>query len=581
MLLSIHDFLTKLNITLLIFVLSKATSLMDIPSDEKPNVLILEQLKSLDRCFENNAEVLIVHHNINYSHNILQFYKEQVTKRPTLLMDSTHLYRISGIKYSRTKYIFIFIQKIMDLRFVVKYDTRNMWAPLKYVIVLGKSININERKRLKDIIENTLWSAKIINFLIIFYEYGLNVISYNPFSHEVMNFSDLDSCNLYPDKIKNMHKYEIKVSMFPDPPQVESRENNKLAGADVTLLELIAERMNFTINFVAPESLSEFSTVTDSHIEVISGKTDFCFVNLFAVSSVRNAQYTYPNGMNNVVVLMTKKNKNNKIFNLFRAFDEFCWIGLGASILAIALCQYFRTKALNIIRRSFHDSVLYTWTVLHGAPLTARTQNMMPTKFLLIMWLMCAMLVNFAFQCSMTSMFIHPPKAQYIDTLDELSSNNIAINIRPVIKNQLLKTDFFNFVEVNNSFRYLPFRGVNNHTGVAVLENIAEIFMQQNNQLRAVKEYLIPSQSAYYFPLNSPYILRINQIMMMNNEFGITKYMENIKQFSAKQITVKKKKFIPLEIEQLMQAFLLLIIGVIISVLVFFSEILYFNKFGK
>lgn len=562
--------------------LSNATSLIDVPNDEKLNVLIFEQLENLDRCFEDDAEVLIVNHNINYTQNILQFYKEQLAKRPALLMDSEHLYGISRTKYSRTEYIFIFIQKIMDLRFVVKYDTRNAWATLKYIIVVENPMNVNERKRLKYIMENTFWRAKIINFLVILYEKKLIMMSYNPFSNDIINFSNLNSCSLYSNKLKNLFGYEMKVSMFPDPPQVEFRENNKLGGADVTLLELIAQRMNFTINYVAPESLSEFSTVTDSHIEVISGKTDFCFVNLFAVSSVRNAQYTYPNdGINNVVVLMMKKNKNNKIFNLFEAFDKFCWIALIASVLAIALWQYFRNKALNIIRSSFHDSVLYTWTVLHGAPLTSTTQNMMPTKFLLSLWLLCAMLVNFAFQCSMTSMFIHPPKPQYIDTLDELSSNNIAINIRPVVKNRLPKTDFLNFIEVNNSFRYQPYRGVDKHRAAAVLENIAEIFMQQNNQLRTVEEYLMPAISAYYFPLNSPYIRRINQIIMLNNEFGITKYMENLKQFRANQITNKKKKFVPLEIEQLMQAFSLLIIGVFISVLVFLSEILYFKKFGQ
>lgn len=191
------------------------------------------------------------------------------------------------------------------------------------------------------------------------------------------------------------------------------------------------------------------------------------------------------------------------------------------------------------------------------------------------------MLINFAFQCSMTSMFIHPPKPQYIDTLEELRSNNIVINIRPVVKNRLPKDDFLNFVEVNNSFRYQPFRGVNNHTAAALTEKVARIFVQQNNQLRCVKEYLMPAQSAYYFPLNSPYIQKINKIIMMNNEFGITKYVKNLKLFRANQVTNKKQTFKPLEIEQLMQAFSLLIIGIVISVMVFLFEILYFKKMNS
>lgn len=60
--------------------LSNATSLIDVPNDEKLNVLIFEQLENLDRCFEDDAEVLIVNHNINYTQNILQFIKNSSQK---------------------------------------------------------------------------------------------------------------------------------------------------------------------------------------------------------------------------------------------------------------------------------------------------------------------------------------------------------------------------------------------------------------------------------------------------------------------------------------------------------------------
>lgn len=582
MLTFILRYFVKLNAIILIIAVVHAVSLISVHEDEGINLQIYQQLRRLERCFEDDADVIILLHGTYYSHYTLQFLKELVAKRPIIIMEKRYIYGLSRFQLSRMEYILIFVQNAKHLVTAINENTRNSWAAAKYIMVINKPVAVDEHIRLDNIIKNVIWKARIINFVIVFYEYNLNMLSYNPFSKEVMNFSDLNTCNIFPDKTKNLHTYELKVSIFSDPPVVEYPKNGEPIGPDVTLLELISNKMNFRVKFVIPPGISSFSPFTDAHVEVIGGRTDFCFVTHFVVSHTYNAQYTYPDRMNNVVVMMMKQDKSNKKFNFYRSFDGYSWVGITVSILAIAIMQYLIASVLNTVRSTLHDTLLYTWTVLHNTPLSLTIQRTMPVKSLLLIWIMCAMLINFAFLCFTTSIVIHPPRAKYIDTLQELGSNHVRIKVRPVIKNRLSDQKFLNLIEVGNNFRYERFRGVDNDSAVAVNEAISDILVKQHPQLRVVKEYLLPAHSGYYFPLNSPYIVRINQIIRMNNEFGITKYKENLKRFATNQLINKNEKhYASLQILQVVQAFHLLIIGYIICILVFSCELLFFNLFQK
>lgn len=575
------NYFIKLSAVVIIVIINivQVASAIAISTNGKGDIEVLKHLQSVQRCLEEDAQIVVIQYENYYSTTGLQFLKQLLTTKPILLMDNRKLYEVSGLQYRKTKYIFIFIEELEDLSSALNFNTRNTWAAANYTIVVSKPFKSNDTT-LNDIMEFFVWKAKIFNFIVIFYEDKLKIVTYNPFTKEIINFSSFNSCNMYPDKIKNLYQYELKVSMFLDPPQIMYFKNGKPYGPDITLLEIIARLMNFSIKYTSPESISNYSPFTDAHVEVISGKTDFCFVNNFVVSITRNAQYTYSIRLNNVVILLSKKSKTNKVHKLLQNLDKFCWICLCFSVLTIALIQYFVANILDKIRKTFLDLLLFTWATLQGVRLPLRTQNTMPAKCLFILWILCALFINFAFQCSMLSIFIQPHKVEYIDTVKELVSNGVATKIRAVLKDKLPQLGL-KFIEVDNSYRYQPYRGLNNNTAVAVSERIAKMFIKQNKDLIIVEEYLLQAHTGYYFPLNSPYIEKFNQIIMMSNEFGIIKCIEDLDQSQYKQHTKQLKLLNPLQIIEVVQALYLLIVGYIFATLIFLFEILFSIFFHK
>lgn len=575
---SITNCLIKLSAIITTAAIVIVASLIPTPANEKVDVEILHHLKNIERCLKKDDGVVIVQPENYYTSTELQFLKEQVIRRPAILMNYTNFYRISGFMCSGPKYVFIFIKKFEDLSLVINYNTENTWAGANYIIVVNEPFQENEDTNIKDIMEFAIWKAKIINFIVIFYEHSLNIVTYNPFSKQIINFSSFSSCNIYPDKTKNLHKYQLKVSMFFDPPQIQFFKDGKPYGADITLLEIISHIMNFSIEYVAPEAISNFSPFTDSHIEVLSGKTDFCFITHFVSSQSYNAQYSYPHKLNDVVVMMPKIPKTNKSrSNLQKNFDVFSWLAITASIFTIATIQYFSARLLNTIRTTFLDTLFFIWSVLLGVSILFTSKNTLPLKLLLVLWMLCAMLLNFNFQCLIISKYIQPPKVEYIDTLKELSSSRVAIKVRSVIKDKLPKNFGFNLVEIDSSFRYQTYNGSDNNTALATPQIVAEVHIKRNDKLRIVKEHLIPAQSGYYFPLNSPYIQKINRIIMLSNEFGIIKHIENVQPVKGKQSDTKESLIRPLQITEVKQAFNLLIAGCALSTLMFLSEIMFFK----
>jgi hypothetical protein len=61
----------------------------------------------------------------------------------------------------------------------------------------------------------TMWSQKFLDFVVVFYDQNLRIVTYNPFTEEIM---DLEAQPLFPNKLKDLAGYRIKVAMFDNPP---------------------------------------------------------------------------------------------------------------------------------------------------------------------------------------------------------------------------------------------------------------------------------------------------------------------------------------------------------------------------
>lgn len=88
-----------------------------------------------------------------------------------------------------------------------------------------------------------------------------NVLQYNPFLKKMTKQRVTAKTVWFPEKLKNMHGYQIKVSLLPVPPDVLPKQNlsHKYVGLSISKIECLQEVMNFTL---VESTLSKFGRLT-------------------------------------------------------------------------------------------------------------------------------------------------------------------------------------------------------------------------------------------------------------------------------------------------------------------------------
>lgn len=143
-----------------------------------------------------------------------------------------------------------------------------------YVIVICHK----ERKtaQLTSLLMRVWMDYRILRLTLVSYNNNIEIIRYNPFRNEIIHLSGdlLHACALFSYKMSNLHRHTLKVSMYPFPLEIIIKDG-KLQGTGLRTFNIIAEKLNASLDAVIPELQRNQSYFNGAKADVLFGKTDF------------------------------------------------------------------------------------------------------------------------------------------------------------------------------------------------------------------------------------------------------------------------------------------------------------------
>lgn len=424
------------------------------------------------------------------------------------------------------------------------------------------------------------WNYQLLNYALIYYVNNLEILEYNPYTNEILNVSASQVAKT--NKLQNLHGYELKIFAVDDFPGSRF-VNNRYLGRDGKLLLTIRDAFNTTIKFHSPARPN--TTVYEMQIEALQNDSvDFSAMGGLMDSEIPwNITYSYPYEMDDLVLIIPLPQRNN-FQNLLLVLDISTWICLIVSIFATGLTINFCKRCLKIPYAScdtFFELIRLSCT---DCTKLFRKQTD-SVKILLIAWIILCMLFDSTIQSAIIGVILFHKPPRYMTTLEEFERTDMKIFIR--LRHVILYPSNF---PLSEQFVVTPKLDLYNNilddviTGAYVLPRSYAIEIlkvhdkiKKKRSFYILKDGLVPALYVYSFPIKTPYLRKIDEIIRQNREFGFDQHFipehDKLINYTRKH---EKPKGHQLNLSDMKFAFYVLFTGYVLSLILFISENLYY-----
>lgn len=213
-----------------------------------------------------------------------------------------------------------------------------------------------------------IW-GKNPNLVLVFWQERLKIMTYDPYRDIFIDSFDSTCLKLFSDRLKNVKKNVIKVTMCENPPQIW-KVGNTWHGKDFELLKLVIFAFNATLEIIETECHENF----DSIVKILeNGNAEFSFMGLIQDFSQLKSLNTHI--FDGIVVLIPQK--FGHVLTFLTIFDTQIWIfltiltGILLNLRRFCSKQSFKIVSLTIstifltIFQSKMSSVLTKMTSLN------------------------------------------------------------------------------------------------------------------------------------------------------------------------------------------------------------------------
>jgi hypothetical protein len=473
---------------------------------------------------------------------------------------------------SKSAETYIFMEKADDAGDVIaQLQTYQFWSARNqnYFIICTR---VKNTKFLTHLLE-LIWTRQILNFVVVFVFTSVEIFSYNPFTREVMNLTM--SGNLFPDKLRNLNEFRLRVSLWADWP-LTTKQDDQWVGKDFDTLTVVMSMLNATFEVVEPPKRKAFVGMLD---DIDSGRSEFSFNTFFPISiGSYNIEYSYPHEMNELVVLIPTDDNSIKDTSILSIFHPSVWFLFVVVIVANALTS----KSVNKID-SFNKLILYYFGSLLGIPWPRLTSKFLSIKLKLVIFLLCSIIFRTAFQYFLTGSFLGSHSFQEITTISELSKSSIMIRGSQSVVD-LIPEEFGlsgKFIFTNRYERQRLLQKLDRTAAILTSRGVAEELLitwkTGGKQLPfyMMEEALLPGIGTHVFHKNSPYLEKIEECLQRDREFALS--LQKYKQTSGSSFD--RNRVVLLSIGHLKFVFILLGLGLGTGSVVFFAELIFIRKY--
>jgi hypothetical protein len=466
--------------------------------------------------------------------------------------------------------VFIFVETYARIgKIIRKMQNYSFWSGrAQNHFVICKPMN--DTNFLRDVLEN-IWKHTILNFVVIFVQNTLQVFSYDPFKKEMINMTSTP--HHFPDKLKNLNGYQLRVSFFNDFPLTQ-KTNGEWTGRDYTLLKTVTSMVNATFTIVEPPPGTNYN---GAYEDMQSDKADFCFISHFYKEKIdKELECSYPHEKNGISLLMPVMHRKK---TLFLVFQPFTWFLLVTGKIIISLTVLLTDKNQQ---KSLSESVLYVFSCFLGYAFPRFHSKRFIIKFQIITFVVGSIILRTAFQCFLISYFIKSSPAQQINTITQLQNSDVKIYM-----SQLLAPFIPEYYDLHKRFIYVTReeRMVMLHDKLNTSGAYGMIWSHTNEYVKilnkgqrnilfyGMKEVLVPQYNSYIFKKHSPFLGKFSECLLRERQYMLAKSSDFGTRF--KKSSLEEDEEVVLKLQHLQHIFLVLVFGLAASLLMFVVELIF------
>ncbi|KAF7278951.1 hypothetical protein GWI33_007815 [Rhynchophorus ferrugineus] len=460
-----------------------------------------------------------------------------------------------GIYYTQMRHAFVFLQGIENINHIASnvLSQNIFWINNpKYYFIITRRVNLRNEEIEQAL--NQFWIKKhIVNSLLIYADKRgiFHVYSYNPFTKQLVNHkTNEEQSKLFPNKMKNLHGYPIRVCIFYSQLMAKIINGKCHVGLDCDVLNIFMRHLNATIKFISPGIL-QANTFKLSRQYVIEDKAEISFNNMFLTEDM--LLYTsFAFAHLRLFAAVPRAKELTFLLNMMFAFDLYVWS------LIIFLGMLFAILKYLLI------------TSKKGAKVHNKSIKILILSRLFYLVIFCN-----SFQGVVITILTSPKYGKDIATIADLQESKLnvygEIDWKPIIPKEILSQyKYLNYLEVALALRGLKCDGAyltSEYWMDSLLRNKSSDGSRYSRYYFKMKEPLATGLLTYYTRKNSPYNKIIYHTILLIQNFGLDlKFGKGYNGFHKTRHTEK------LSLKHLQGAFLLLVTGYTCSTIILIIE---------
>ncbi|XP_050538126.1 ionotropic receptor 21a-like isoform X2 [Daktulosphaira vitifoliae] len=262
------------------------------------------------------------------------------------------------------------------------------------------------------------------------------VYTYNPFSQTLTQYCSVDKHALKKDfktKIKNLHRYPVRISMFPTKLKAIAQSDGTYRGYDGFSLSILSKRMNFTPVISKPRDgkfygwMEPNGTYTGALADIVNGVADIAFngVLLMDYSTNANVQFTTVVQYEELCFVVPKAGKMSQWRAIFTAFQAQLWCLLAVSyfmsIVAWSLIKRTTDMPYTTMGLAINLFQVFLMVPLHRMP------NNVPERLIVISAVVFGFITSTSLQAVMVKYISIPKYEKNINTVQEVYDTGLPI----------------------------------------------------------------------------------------------------------------------------------------------------------
>ncbi|XP_039963869.1 uncharacterized protein LOC120776876 [Bactrocera tryoni] len=402
-----------------------------------------------------------------------------------------------------------------------------------------------------------VWQRKILNAVVI--TDAQHIYTFEPYTATGFALKRITDGQYFYDKLRNLHKHQLRITMFEDSLRAIPRERaaDGYNGVDGLLASNIVSYLNASANYTQPADNENYGvclpngSFTGVLHELIVGAADVSFNARFTLPcGAAQVEALYPYFKRKLYLVVPAAEMQPEYLIFIKAFTCTLWLLLALNFFAVtaifALLKRYAEHLPHAVRMK-HDRwyeliEMFLQTQL-GEPVAGFSRISSLRQFL-IAWIYFSYVVTTIYFGKLESSFVHPSYEAELDSLDELVNLDVPIigvhtlftTVQPALKAAHWREIEKRAVSLPlyfSSFLYaVPF-GVRKNWRVAFLlrGEAAKDFLiktydvqRRRPRFHVVKEYLRSMPQEYILAKGSPFRYKFQLFQAAVFESGLLEY---------------------------------------------------------